>query len=578
MDPGISKKQAGCHHKDSELKAQSEEIKKGSRADRRTAAVLGVLIGLLLLFIIPLASVPPVSKDALVHHLAVPKLYLEHKGIVEIPSMPFSYYPMNLDLLYMVPLYFGNDVVPKFIHFGFALLTSCLIYGYLKRRLRGVFALLGTIFFLSLPIVVKLSISVYVDLGLMFFSTGALLFMLRWLESGFRSRFLVLSAIFAGLAMGTKYNGLICCFLLALFVPYIRARSAPAEQRGAVKGLGNAALFVAIGLLVFSPWLVRNYLWTDNPFFPLYDRWFNPQSVAGQESLGLFVYRAAVYGESWWEMALLPVRIFFQGRDGSPQYFDGQLNPFLFFLPFLAFYRLRSDPLPLRREKWILLAFTVLFLIVVLFTTAFRIRYAVPVIPPLVILSVLGMRKVIDAFETWGKGAWRTAGPVVLLIVMFLALYMNARYIVDQYRQVDPLSYLAGKVTRDEYIAKYRPEYPAMQYINSRLPPDAVVLFVFIGDRGYYCDRKYVLDMAYNRSLMQEVVGHAGRPEDIFFGLRDKGITHLLMHSRIFSKWAESAFDEGSRELVRCFFQHHAETVFSRSGYVLYTLRSAPPS
>jgi len=220
----------------------------------------------------------------------------------------------------------------------------------------------------------------------------------------------------------------------------------------------------------------------------------------------------------------------------------------------------------------------VLFLIVVLFTTAFRIRYVAPVIPPLVLLSVFGLRKMIDAFETWRTGAWRTVGPVVVLIVMFLALYMNVRYIVGQYRYVEPLSYLAGNVSRDQYITRYRPEYPAMQYINSRLPADAVVLFVFIGGRGYYCDRKYVLDMAYNRSLMQEVVGHAGRPVDIFLGLRDKGITHLLMHSSILSTWAESAFDDRSRKLVRYFFQQHAETIFSQSGYVLYTLRSTPPS
>jgi hypothetical protein len=51
-----------------------------------------------------------------------------------------------------------------------------------------------------------------------------------------------------------------------------------------------------------------------------------------------------------------------------------------------------------------------------------------------------------------------------------------------------------------------------------------------------------------------------------------------LMHSSIFSTWAESAFDDRSRELVRCFFQQHAETIFSQSGYVLYTLRSTPPS
>ena len=57
--------------------------------------LLAVIVAIVLL-----GAVPPVSRDALTHHLAVPKLYLSHGGIYEIPSIAFSYYPMNLDLLY----------------------------------------------------------------------------------------------------------------------------------------------------------------------------------------------------------------------------------------------------------------------------------------------------------------------------------------------------------------------------------------------------------------------------------------------------------------------------------------------
>ncbi|MCK4830907.1 hypothetical protein KA005_85140, partial [bacterium] len=81
------------------------------------ALSLILLVGLILSICI-LSCVPPVSKDALTHHLAVPKLYLSHGDIYEIPFMVFSYYPMNLDFLYLIPLYFGNDIVPKFIHFS----------------------------------------------------------------------------------------------------------------------------------------------------------------------------------------------------------------------------------------------------------------------------------------------------------------------------------------------------------------------------------------------------------------------------------------------------------------------------
>ena len=164
------------------------------------------------------------SKDELVHHLAVPKLYLKHGGMFEIPFMPFSYYPMNLDLLYLIPLYFGNDIIPKFIHFSFALLTAGLLFGYLKRRTGLGYALFGVVFFLSIPIIVKLSISAYVDLGVLFFSFASLLLLLKWAESGFKKKFLILSGVMAGLAMGTKYNALVTAVLLTLFVPILSAR------------------------------------------------------------------------------------------------------------------------------------------------------------------------------------------------------------------------------------------------------------------------------------------------------------------------------------------------------------------
>ena len=111
--------------------------------------IIIILVCVTICCIIILSLVPPVSKDALTHHLAVPKLYLKHGGIYEIPDILFSYYPMNLDLLYLIPLYFGNDIIPKFIHFSFALFTAGLVFFYLKRRINSLFAILGILLFLN---------------------------------------------------------------------------------------------------------------------------------------------------------------------------------------------------------------------------------------------------------------------------------------------------------------------------------------------------------------------------------------------------------------------------------------------
>ena len=166
-----------------------------------------------------LASVPPVSRDALIHHLAVPKMYLANGGIYEIPSMHFSYFPMNLDMLYLLPLYFGKDIAAKYIHFSFALFTAGLLYWYLKDVLNRTYGLIGALFFLTIPVVVKLSVTVYVDLGLIFFSWACLYFFLKWCDTQFSFRYLALAGVACGLALGTKYNGLILLVIMAVFVP-----------------------------------------------------------------------------------------------------------------------------------------------------------------------------------------------------------------------------------------------------------------------------------------------------------------------------------------------------------------------
>ena len=222
-----------------------------------------IIFGLLVFSLLFLSITPPVTKDALIHHLATPKLYLNHGSVYEIPDMVFSYYPMNLDLIYLIPLYFGNDIIPKYIHFFFGLLTAWLIYAHLKRRVNTNYALGGALFFLSIPIIVKLSISAYVDLGLLCFTTASLLLLLKWGQTDGKSSALILSAICCGLAMGTKYNGLVSFVVLLTIVPFIFQRKQP--QKGMVSGLrslGDALLFGLIALAVFSPWMIRNYIWT----------------------------------------------------------------------------------------------------------------------------------------------------------------------------------------------------------------------------------------------------------------------------------------------------------------------------
>lgn len=552
-----------------------------------------VLMAALITSIIILSWVPPVSRDALTHHLAIPKLYLKHGGIYEIPHVVFSYYPMNVDLLYVIPLYFGNDIATKYIHFSFALLTAWLIFNYLYKRLDLFYALLGALFFLSLPLIVKLSITVYVDLGLVFFSTASIICFFKWVESRFKLKHLILSAGCCGLALGTKYNGLVILFLLTLFVPFVYVRKSPTGLFGQAKAVGYAAIFMATALLIFSPWMIRNYQWKQNPIYPLYHSWFSHQKIpapagistaddsknrdtrlkAGsprsqKQRTGLFGYRKIIYNEAWWEIALVPLRIFFTGKDGDPQYFDGRLNPLLFILPFFAFMLSPKAHSQSETERWIWLVFSLLFLLITFFQVEMRIRYVAPIVPPLIILSMMGLHQ-INVMVTARYPAGSSIIPrMVITAVAGMMLLINAFYIMQQFREVQPIAYLSGKVGRDEYIETRRKEYPVVQFANRNLPATAKILSIFLGNRIYHSDKTMISD----QNVFLKALRKSDSPKKISMDLRKSGLTHMIIRMDLFDSWIDNNFDEKKKELNKLFFKENMELMYYKNGYGLFEI------
>ncbi len=556
---------------------------------RGNLLALGFLGAGLVLAIGLLAGVPPVDRDALTHHLAVPKLYLQHGGIVELPEIEFSYYPMNLDLLYLVPLFFGNDILPKYIHFAFGLLAALLVYNHVADRLQSRFwGLAGALVFLSLPVVVKLSITVYVDLGLIFFSAAGLLALLRWAESGMRWRWLIVSAVSCGLALGTKYNGLITFFLLSALVPFLAARSSSRAGFGAlVRGIGWTAAFVFLSLAVFSPWMIRNVRWTGNPIYPLYDgvfRSFSPAGKtpaeetgagadAGEPSQGLnhFVSRKLVFGESPLETFTIPLRIFFQGEDDDPKYFDGRLNPGLLVFSVLAFFGTAALGRRERTERLVLAGFSLFYLLYTFFTVDMRIRYVGPILVPLAILSVYGMRQAARLLEGHLRVPGVAGKAAVALALVVLTLAPNFFYLARQFEIVRPLDYLTGRVDRDEYIARHRKDYPAYRFINTALPQDVKILGLYMGNRLYYADRPLV----FGDRLFEQALSRAGSPEELAGLLQERRFSHILLRGDILGIVAAETMTPRDLAVFQGFIQRHTRTLFSREGFfVMEILKS----
>jgi len=555
------------------------------------------LVVILILSIVLLAGVPPVSRDALTHHLAVPKLWIKHGGIYEIPDIRFSYYPMNLDLLYAFPLYFDNDIIPKYIHFAFALATAWLIYGYLNQKTNRVYALIGVLLFLSTPVIVKLSTTVYVDLGLIFFSFASLCYLIRWRDNGFHLKYLFISAIFCGLALGTKYNGLISFFLLSCLTSYIYVKSYNKDTKiGKTKyqltAFKYGLFFIVISCIVYMPWMVKNYIWTGNPLYPLYNQHFKTASQKQTAPVyrefpsasiektpdsdtknswrldSHFLVRKHVYGESWWETVTIPIRIFFQGQDNNPKYFDGKLNPFLLILPLISLFRLNKLPDRFKQDVQLFAFFSILYLLFVFFQIDMRIRWVAPIVPALVILAIIGLFHLAQFIRdritpTALIFCW---GSFWLMLSLFFLL--NTFYILNLFKKVDPITYLSGRIGRDAYIQKFRQEYSLIRFANRNIPKDAVILCLFLGNRRYYHDR----EVSFNYNFFKKVIKYSDSAQLSAETIKKAGITHLLVRNDLFNQWTQEIFTIHEKNAIINFFSAYTKTLLQENGHSLVKL------
>ncbi|MFQ5586126.1 MAG: ArnT family glycosyltransferase [Thermodesulfobacteriota bacterium] len=508
------------------------------------------------LLLLPLILLPPTGRDALIVHLALPKLFLQAGKIFEVPFMSFSYMPMNTDLLYLIPMAFGSDTAPKLVHFSFAVLTGLLLSSYLSGRVGRGYGLLGFFIYLTTPIVVNLSTMAYIDLSLAFYSTLALIALLRWREEEYAARWLIYSAVATGLALGAKYSALVVLFIMCVSAVYLYSRGT-GDQGGAVK---RGLLYLAVALLVFSPWLIKNIALTGNPLYPLAQGLFQARLGGGEgfhiSALPPLLMRKLLYGEDIWYILLIPLRIFWEGQDGSHRYFDGLMNPFyLIFIP-LAFFGGR------RRELGMLAFFSCFFFLIALFTVDIVTRYLLPIIPVIIIFTVIGFSNLMGM---------RRVRYLALLFMTGLFVF-NGWYIVNLYQRYRPMGYISGSETREEYLTRRLPDYAAIQFGNAHLPDDARVMLIFAGERGYYWEREYFYGSRGGGYFIRAVRRSADE-RGLKGWFKEMGATHLFMRDDLLIRFAGDNLDRKGLTVFERFYRGELRRLYMQNSYSLYEIK-----
>ena len=471
-----------------------------------------LLLGILLLAGLPLVLAPETGKDALIYHLAVPRLYLSHHGFYAIPGNVFAGYPLLAEMHYLLALFMKNEILAKGMHYallGGTLLGIGLFSRHILREIA--FPALGMLIFASIPSVFAVSHTAYNDLFVAFFTLAALYTFCRWSDS--RSRgWLVLCALFCGSAMACKYTALLFAPLGILGILWCHARRR-ATTRNA---FGDMGLYALVAFLTAAPFYLKSWLLMGNPFYPFFWGLFGGRGWdADQARLYDLFVRNLGMGRSMVDYLLLPWNVSLRARMDSPL-FDGVLGPmFILTLPFLA--GIRRWPAQLR-----ILA---VFCVAAFFfwaSSAQQIRYLIPLFAPLAVVVALVLTRYRRS---------KALFPLLILIVSGSLLF-NGYHISSEFLTVRPLPVAVGLESREAFLSRRIPVYPMYRLINRELPPDSRVFLIYMKNYTYLCEHACYADAMFESYTLQKRLHQTASPEGLRNSLKAEGFTHLLYDER----------------------------------------------
>ncbi len=407
------------------------------------------------------ALTPAWDYDGLMYHLVGPKLFLEAGKIIPFPDNWYVNGPLTIEMVFSLGLVNGDDVFPKLIHFSLGVIYILASYVLARRILNRQGAWLSLALLLGIPTLPILAGFAYIDLGWATFEVLAVLAFMAWMQHEDR-RWLLMSGLMCGLAMGSKYLGLMGFGLLGLILVAIGLRTN-------LRTLFSKALWFGIpAVLVASPWYMKNVIWFGNPVFPLY--FGGPGWPEARLNLYEAYLQAFGHGRSFLDTILLPIYLFIHNTQfGAVMNRIEIPNPLflmVFFYPFLRKNRFLTTLGVISAGRFVLWAIG-----------SQQTRFLLPIFP---LLSILSVHVLQDLFSR--RERFNYIPGVLCATLMGITLYYQIVYT----SVTQPLGVLLGDESKETYLLRMVNTHTGIAYARDYLPADERVLMLGDG-RGYYC-------------------------------------------------------------------------------------------
>ena len=486
----------------------------------RASAVLVAVIAVLALIH---SLSPPWDYDGLMYHLVGPRTFLAAGRIFPIPESFFLNGPFTGEMLFTIGMSFGDDVFPRLLHFTWGVLLVAATYAAGRRWAGRRGGWLSAAALLSVPALPVWAAFAYVDVTWSVFEFLSLMGGVIWWST--RSpRWLILGGLMAGLAMGTKYLGLMGFGVLGLFV------AAASIKPGGWKPMLRSSLTFGIpALLVASPWYIKNLVWLGNPVFPLF---FGARgwSESHLEMYSSFLASFGV-GRRWVDYLLLPWNMYARhaafGATLNRIDLPGLIFPVILLYPFLKKDRAVSTLLgvaAVRGAAWA--------------AGSQQIRFLLPIYPALALAAAY----VADRWKPTPRSRFPWALLLPSLATAFLLITVFYQGVVV-FAQIRPLPAIVGVESRRVFLERSVGDFTAVMFAQEALPPGSRVLM--IGDaRAYYCPT--VCQWPDHFAWVAEI-GRLDGVEALSTWFNSMGFTHILLDLATLDFLAQHDPDAGLR-------------------------------
>lgn len=490
--------------------------------------------------------------DALSYHLQLPREWLLHGAIVETPHNAYGYLPNAVEAAFMhLGALAGRQGMwaameaSQLLAAGWTLLAAALTARLAQRLVPEPFAALArcaaAVALLATPWVIVTGSLAYDESAVLALTAAALLLVAGSDTLGARIG-VVLGVLLGGACLAKLSTGVL------VVAPLIAASVVLLHRTSWKKTFALAAL---LGLCTLAPWLIRTFMWTGNPVFPMLTSLLGSGPWTA-EQLAIWNTAHGAHGSLAERLVLLFNEFFRQGIGPSPNPAEPwlpqwSLMPILGVGGAIALALRPVDAIRTRRAAMLIL-FIGSSLIAWLLLTHMKARFLLPLAVPLAALASAGAIAVVPRVRVVLPLA------VIALSIVPVVLYLNeadgmpARGIARaEVFRGDLARRLLENAKSDDAAREVLNVGGPQLFLNHLLPSNARILLIgeaapFHFALGTADQPRIAYSTVWTRGPLEEAMLETSSPSAWIDRLEKQGFTHVYIHPSMLARWHRSGW------------------------------------